>query len=213
MSLSLNKKIAISSLMILVMSFTSITVFLQNGGDENSHAGTDHGKASILSHGSGDEDLANNSHKDSRYVKIDKALRAHVKDKKATVLVTDTDGEVMYVTSDFYNIFNIDKNTDFIGKNLFDCIYSEDISDFTKKYAKAIKEDGTGLGPIRVDLGGEERFIMLTSFKYEVDGEIEKVIFSIHDMTKKFEKFKNRTGNTNKELAFLDAIYTGIVKK
>lgn len=186
-SLSQNKKIAISALALFLISFVLMLIFL-----ENKHFGTDPNQANVFNIGS--------HHSPKTEPGIDELYKAYLTDRDAPFFVSNPEGKIKYANEGFCNLLSVEFDK-FKGSLFFDYINNKDLSEFFPKYTKIIQngESIEGLGPYRMLKNDREIMVLLSAYPVMENDKITEIVFSLKDLTERIEEFNDYGKENNEE--------------
>ncbi|MFH1283968.1 MAG: PAS domain-containing protein [Candidatus Peregrinibacteria bacterium] len=182
LTLSQNKKIAISAIAIFAVSFMFMLFFLETGGIQTTTIQTDavHVNESSIAEAS-----------------LEAAYREYLSDKDAPMVVIDVEGKVKYASADFCSMLSV-KCDALTGHSLFDHINSKDMAEFVSSHSKLISEGEKleGIGPYRISGNDGELLVMLSAYPVlNKKNKVIEIIFSAKDLTEQVEELNKNTDN------------------
>jgi PAS domain S-box-containing protein len=179
-TLTQNRKIAITAVALFLLSFAFMLFFLKNGG-EGSHSQVD-----VLG--------AGNHGEESSEVDMESFYREYTEGNQLEpIFVTNTEGIVSYSVEAFCDLISVECET-LIGSSIFDYINSEDLTAVFSNHTKLIQdgEVDEGIGPYRMLKSDKEILVLLSV--YPILGEDEKVtelVFLVKDLTEQVEEMNS----------------------
>lgn len=203
--LSQNKKIAISAVVIFIISFAVMVLFL----DVNS---SDSGKTNVFSGGHKEE---NSSEEEFNYLTIDAVYMAYLNNLEGSVFVTNSNGKFEYANQEFCRLAALDCNN-LKEKKLFDYIHPKDLPDFVDAHTTLIQsgQEKEGIGPFRITNAKREKLVLFDALPISGEKGVEKIIFSAKDLTSKVKEFNNdKSGGgaeKDKTGSWIDKLYPKI---
>jgi PAS domain S-box-containing protein len=205
LDLSQNKKIAISAVVIFIISFAAMIFFL----DVNS---SDSGKTNVFSSEHEEESA---SGEEFNYLNIDAVFMAYLNNLEGPVFVTNSNGKFEYANQEFCRLAGLDCN-DLTGKKLFDYIHPKDLPDFVGTHTTLIQsgDQKEGIGPFRIVNEKREKLVLLNALPVSGEKGVEKIIFSAKDLTSKVKEFNNDKSEKDTEKdktgSWIDKLYPKI---
>lgn len=203
--LSQNKKIAISAVVIFIISFAVMVLFLDvNSGDT--------GKTNVFSSEHGEENI---SGEEFNYLKIDAVYMAYLNNMDGPVFVTSSNGKFEYANQEFCRLAGLDCR-DLIDKKLFDYIHPKDLPDFVGVHTTLIQhgDQKEGIGPFRIMNEKREKLVLFNALPIAGEKGVEKIIFSAKDLTSKVKEFNNDKSGQDTEKdktgSWIDRLYPKI---
>lgn len=174
---SQNKKIAISSIALFAISFSTMIFFL--GGDIEGAANVmgagSHGGGSAGEHG-GSEAVVNEINKSG--------------------FSTDVSGNITAVGKDFCALLN-QKCPDLIKQPIYKYVDKEDFSEMSEVLGKLVESSHSidSIGPIRVSADQKKEKLIILSAKSvkNPEGKITGINFTVKDITDKVDGTENKT--------------------
>ncbi len=201
LTLSQNKKIAITAIALFLISFAAMLFFLENNGEDSNH-----GQVNILDVGGHGEEVV--------VIDPETMYREYMGGTENPVFVMNADGQITFATDDCCNLLAVDCD-DYVGKSFFEYINTKDLPDFVTSYMKLVQEPKLteGMGPYRMI--GEEKEILVLFSAYpvvDIEGKVEEIVFSIKDITEQAEEMnKNEREVENTEGVWIETFYPRIV--
>lgn len=181
MSISQNKKIALSVVAMFFVSFASMLLFLRSNGSDTGHIqtevlGADHTTSIELTEPSKWEEEI-----------IYKGL---IDEINTPFVVTNVEGEMIFAESDYCEL--ISTKCEYVeGKKIFDFINSRDLTDIFAHHTKMIQNRRSikGMGPYRMLNDDEEILVLMSAYPILDDkDEVEKIIYTVRDLTQKVQE-------------------------
>jgi len=193
-TLSQNKKIAISAVLVLFISFFTMLFFLQNTDEELRH-----GHVDVLH--TQEEDLTDE----------DKLGYFLSKTEEPMVAVTP-DAAVHEANNEFCDLLSVDCD-DLNGQLLFDYVNSEDLSELFSDHSKTLQETDRidGLGPYRM-LKGDREILVMMSFDpiLNEDQKVKYILLTAKDITEKATEINETPAEAEGEGLWLEHMYPKI---
>jgi len=183
LTLSQNKKIAISAIALFFVSFAAMIFFLENNGEK-----VDHGQVNILDVGEHSEEI--------KVIDPETMYREYLGDEENPVFVMNAEGAVMFATNDCCALLDVDCE-EYVGNSFFDYINTKDLPDFVTDHMKLMQDPKLteGIGPYRM-IKGEEKIMVLFNANPILDkeGKVKEIVYSIKDITEQVEKMNSDDG-------------------
>ncbi len=185
MVLSQNKKIAITSVALFMVSLSVMLVFLESGG--KSMEG--HGQTSVVHQGAGGHGEPVKK-PETLPLGLDLKYKPHFSQKNQSVFVTKADGNIAY-SNDFFCKMMRTECKGLKDKQFFDLVNNEDVADFAKHHSKVVAEGAElqGFGPYRLKAGEGQIMVLLSAYPVLNDqSQVTSVIFKARDITAQVQK-------------------------
>lgn len=193
LTLSQNKKIAISAVALFLMSFMGMLFFLENNGAE-----VENGHVNILEVGGhGDND---DGEEGTEVVVIDPETmyRSYLDDTEDPIFVINAEGEIIFASDDCCDLLGTECR-ELEGTSFFEHINTKDLPDFVTAQMKIMNDPKLteGMGPFRM-IKGEENIIVLFNAYPVLDeaSKVQEVVFSINDITAQVEEMNSKAEAT-----------------
>ncbi|NIA01858.1 MAG: PAS domain-containing protein [Nitrospirae bacterium] len=185
LTLSQNKKIAISAIALFLMSFMGMLFFLENNG-----ADIEGGNVSILEAGGRGEKVEGEDGVEVIIIDPETMYRAYLSDTEYPIFVVNAEGEIIFASDDCCELLGTGCK-EFEGNSFFEYINTNDLPDFVTAEMRVMNDPKLteGMGPFRM-MSGEKNIIALFN-AYPVldeDSKIKEVVFSINDITAQVEE-------------------------
>lgn len=171
--ISQNKKIALSAISLLIVSFSTMLFFLGSDGLNPEQVKT--------------ATLETGVHEESTPAEVPEGSAEKV--ETDTEFVTDLEGIIKNADPGFCKLFK--KGCDkLVGKKFFDLVNKEDVGELASIFVK-LGQDGKkmdSIGPIRLSVGSDKKLVILSAFPVKNEaGKVVKIKFSARDITEKAE--------------------------
>ena len=185
LTLSQNKKIAISAIALFLMSFMGMLFFLENNG-----ADIEDGNVSILEAAGHGEKVEGEDRVEMLIIDPETMYRDYLNGTEDPIFVVNAEGEIIFASDDCCELLGTECK-EFEGTSFFEYINTKDLPDFVTAQMKVMNDPKLteGMGPFRM-VSGEDNIIALFS-AYPVldeDSKIKEVVFSINDITAQVEE-------------------------
>ncbi len=196
-TLSQNKKIAITAIALFLVSFVAMLFFLENNGEDSSH-----GQVNILEVGGHGGEIV--------VIDPETMYREYMGGTENPVFVMNADGQIIFATDDCCDLLAVDCD-DYVGKSFFEYINTKDLPEFVTSHLKLVQNPKLteGMGPYR--MVGEKKEILVLFNAYPVvdaEGKVEEIVFSIKDITEQAEEMnKDAEKIDNVEGAWIKTFY------
>lgn len=183
LTLSQNKKIAISAIALFLVSFMGMLFFLKNNGTE-----IENGHVNILEVGGHGEEGAS----ETEIIVIDPETmyRDYLDGTENPIFVVNAEGEIVFASDDCCKLLDTECK-DFEGTSFFEYINTNDLPDFVTAQMRVMNDPKLteGMGPFRM-ISGEDNIIALFNAYPVLDesGKVQEVVFSINDITAQVEE-------------------------
>ncbi len=192
LTLSQNKKIAISAVALFLMSFMGMLFFLENNGAE-----IENGHVNILDVG-GHGDDENGEGAEVIVIDPETMYRSYLGDTENPIFVMNAEGEIVFASDDCCDLLGTECR-DFEGTSFFEYINTKDLPDFVTAEMKIMNDPKLteGMGPFRM-INGEENIIALFNAYPVLDeaSKVQEVVFSINDITAQVEEMNSEAEAT-----------------
>lgn len=201
LTLSQNKKIAITAIALFLVSFVAMLFFLENNGNDS-----DHGQVNILDVGGHGEEVV--------VIDPETMYREYMGGTENPLFVINADGQIIFATDDSCDLLAVDCD-DYVGKSFFEYINTKDLPEFVTSHMKLVQDPKLteGMGPYRMI--GEDKEILVLFNAYPVvdaEGKVEEIVFSIKDITEQAEEMnKDAEKIENVEGAWIETFYPRVV--
>ncbi|PKL36667.1 hypothetical protein CVV38_02060 [Candidatus Peregrinibacteria bacterium HGW-Peregrinibacteria-1] len=171
-----NKKIAVSALLIFILSFVIMMFLLQGGA-----GGIENLKADVLNaHHDKKGDQAIDDEDDS----LDQVYAALEEKYDQPLVITKAEGKILYAGSTFCDLVAVD--CDQVKQTMiFDYINTKDLHRFIASHAQLLseREDNEVFGTFRFSKGDKESLVLLSAYKVVKDDDVENIIFMVRDLS------------------------------
>ncbi|MFA5948305.1 MAG: PAS domain-containing protein [Candidatus Gracilibacteria bacterium] len=196
---SQEKKIAISVIVIFVISFSVMALVLQKNNAGNMRASVTNASNS-QGHGAQTNTLGSHSSAELAVVKEENPYAKYVNSKETPFFILNSSGELEYSSEKFCEFMDI-KCEELENKVFFEYINSKDLVKLVSEYTKVIHDQKEiyAIGPYRLNAKSDEKIILfdvLPILSAEKE-KVEKLLFAINDITKKVEEMKDKTESGN----------------
>jgi PAS domain S-box-containing protein len=187
LTLSQNKKIAVSAVALFLMSFMGMLFFLENNGAE-----IESGHVNILEVGGhGGED----GEEGAEVIVIDPETnyRSYLGDTDDPIFVINAEGEIVFASDDSCDLLETDCR-DLEGTSFFEYINTKDLPDFVTAQMKIMNDPKLteGMGPFRMVKGEDNVFALFNAYPVlDETSKVQEVIFSINDITAQIEEMNS----------------------
>lgn len=201
LTLSQNKKIAITAIALFLVSFAAMLFFLENNGEDSNH-----GQVNILEVGGHGGEVV--------VIDPETMYREYMGGTENPVFVMNADGQIIFATDDCCDLLAVDCD-DYVGKSFFEYINTKDLPEFVTSHMKLVQKPKLteGMGPYR--MVGEKKEILVLFNAYpivDIEGKVEEIVFSIKDITEQAEEMnKNEREVEDTEGVWIETFYPRIV--
>lgn len=203
LTLTQNKKIAISAISLFLVSFAGMLFFLKNNGNE-----LEQGKTNVLE---------STKHGTEQVAEIDQEsiYREYIGSEENPIFVVNAEGNVVFASDDCCKLLSVNCD-EFVGKLFFDYINTKDLSSLVSAHTKLIQDPKSteGLGPYRMIKDNKEILVLFDAYPIlDEDKKVTEIIFSVKDITEQAEGLNDPDAPQtpkDKEKTWFDDLYPKI---
>jgi PAS domain S-box-containing protein len=181
LTLSQNKKIAISAIALFIVSFTIMLFFLEKNGND-----LDHGQVDIL-------DVTGHEDVEAEENDPEAIYREYLADEENPIFVIDAEGTIQFASDDLCRLLKVDCEN-FIESSFFNYVNTKDLPDLVAAHTKLIQdpEPTEGLGPYRILKAQKEILVLLNAYPIvDKDGKVIEIVFGMKDITTQAEELND----------------------
>lgn len=191
LTLSQNKKIAISAIALFLMSFMGMLFFLVNNG-----AGVENGHVNILEVGGHGVEAGEEGDVEVIVIDPETMYRGYLDNTEDPIFVMNAEGQIVFASDNCCELLETECK-EFEGSSLFEYINTEDLPDFVTAQMKIMDDPKLtdGIGPFRMISGEENKIVLLNAYPIlDETMKVRELVFSINDITVQVEEMNAEDG-------------------
>lgn len=205
LTLTQNKKIAISAISLFLVSFTSMLFFLKNNGTD-----LNNGQTNVVGSNEYNSEQTEEVNEESVY-------RGYLGNEESPIFVVNTEGKIVFASDDCCGLLSVSCDK-FIGELFFDYINTKDLSALVAEHTKLIQNPKftENIGPYRMIKDDKEILVLFDAYPILDDNKkVTEIIFSVKDITEQAEELNESpsispSNAENEQKTWFDDLYPQI---